>query len=415
MFKMLSHKLHEPILVVLTILTILLISIISIPTVSAEAGRSQRSLLVTLTLYPDNKVVLNLDYMLKEKTIQLSRGFMNLTATLKPMYKGYLIIFNIDFCIRGGRFLPGMLHLKGNYSKGEGNMILEFLGPLTSKADVTLKSTGNNEYNISMTGDTFLLNFLPPKEALIAMLNAYDLTVVKYYEEVSPQNFKINIVIRYEGEKEVEIMDLQVDAIRGRIIFEGDLNGKIYFEEENLTEELCKMMAIYSEEANEPKIYTISRLLADKIVIKKSNVHIKYGLSSEITSKEEHIMIEGITLSSKDKSGLEGTISVLNAISEISNLANVNKIENVTVVVKEGISGISKIIIMNVPVKPKQILSSKDGKIYVFNESKILVNLSNVSIQKEELDIRLILGIVLGIALMLTVFFRKSERIWENL
>lgn len=362
-------------MVIIVIIILLLIRLLSI--IASIKCADDISLDMSITLYTDNKVCLNLKYVaIKTHSFRIIRGVYNILLHLKITENYSSIKLLTSFRIRGLKFLPTMFHIKGIYSENKGNITFEFLGPLTSKAQVFIHKVGRC-YNILITGDRFMLYFIPSEYSLRHVLESLGYTIEEFKEEFKGREFKIFIRIKTRKVDEFLIEYCRVNIIRGRIILEGDIECKVSYRK-NLWDKAKDILALYLKKMNFIKMYKAFIILSSNVTLRYCNVSMLYTRILKTNYTMDIIDMKGISLKSIYREGKEGTIHVLKTISNIYQSFEKFKISNATIVIIEGENEVS-ITSNNLPVKPCKIKYLPDGrKMFIFNSPEILLRLNKV-------------------------------------
>ncbi len=368
---------------------------------------NEASLNMSVTLYTNNKVRLELEYInIKTHSFQKIRGVYNVSMNLNIMENYSSIKVLANFYIRGLEFLPTMFRIEAVYSGSEGNISFEFLGPLTSKAQAFIRRV-NGYYNILIVGDRFLLYFMPSKEDLIHTLESLGYIIEEFTEEFTEREFKIFIKARTGGNNEVSIKYCKISVIRGRIILEGNIECEVSFKK-NLWSKINDIIALYLEKMNYTEMYDAYTILTDNVTLGDCNMLILYTRILKTNSTTDIVRAKNVSLKSIYKENRDGTKHVLETISNIyRNLKNF-EINKTIITIIEGDSGVS-IASKNLSTKPCKVKYLPDGrKILVFNSSKALLRLdkvvSNKTVQHLQMYYILLFTIVL---LALIIFFKK--------
>jgi len=369
-------------------------------------GVNEASFNMSITLHTNNKVRLELEYVnIKTHPFREIRGIYNVSLGLNVTENYSSIKVLANFYIRGLEFLPTIFRIEAVYSGNKGNILFEFLGPLTSKAQAFICRV-NDYYNILIVGDSFLLHFMPSKENLIHTLESLGLFVEEFTEEFTEREFKIFIKARTVGNNEVSIKYCKIDVIRGRIILEGNIECEVSFEK-NLWSKINDSITLYLEKMNYTEIHDAYAILTDNVALGECSMLISYARILKTNSTTDIVKVENISLKSTYKENIDGTKHILKTISNIyRNFKNFG-VNKTIITIIEGDSEVS-VSSENLLAKPYKVEYLPDGrKVLTFNSSEVLLRLDKAVSNKTVQSLRMYCILLFIIALLvLIILFR---------
>ena len=356
---------------------------------------------MNVTLYADNNVLLNLEYnMLKSHNIQKIRGIFNVTVSLSIAENHSSLTVSSNYCVRGLEFLPTVYHLEANYSVNRGEVLFEFLGPLTSAVHVYIE--GNDScYNILIVGDKFLLYFLPSKEDIGNILESLGFSVEELREKYSKDTFEILIKAKMDTTG-IKTKLCKISILRGRIILEGSIKCKISLKNK-LLKKLGEILALYFERTNNTKIYRTVKMLLDNIALRRgSSLYVEYVRVLKTNSTAETIKIKHASLRTVNSTGIEGTARILSTLFKACYAISDEGLNKTTIAIIEGDNSIS-IDESKLLIKPYKIKYVGERKTLIFNSLNSLLEISNFLKRREVLDRKQSMFIIASLAIYVLV------------